>query len=187
MSESAVRVERFELRSSSFLWSVPDKPVSVRFSLDVVERLGQEIIEAFRSVTSRGSEIGGLLLGTTTHDSRPVVLVENYELVEIDYSRGPLYRLNDADRKRFDNAIERRAAGTSRALSVLGFFRSNTRKGIVLDAEDISLLNQKFTDPLSTVLLVRPFATPSKVAFQVARSLSDDRPRRALRSISRSG
>jgi murein DD-endopeptidase MepM/ murein hydrolase activator NlpD len=63
MIESTARAERYDLQTSTssfFLWEVPQKPVAVRIPYDLMDRLEREAIESFRSVTSRGSEIGGL-------------------------------------------------------------------------------------------------------------------------------
>ena len=86
----------------SFLWEVPGKPVVVRIALDLVGRLEAEVVESFRSLTSRGSEIGGLLLGTVHGNSLFEVAIQDYELVPCDYTRGPLYRLSPADLERFE-------------------------------------------------------------------------------------
>ena len=66
MIESTARAERYDLqtsKSNSYLWEVPQKPVAVRIPFNVMDRLEREAVEAFRSLSSRGSEIGGLLVG----------------------------------------------------------------------------------------------------------------------------
>jgi protein TonB len=88
--------------------------------------------------------------------------MEDYELVACDYSRGPLYRLSDADMGRFERALEQRLA--SGGLVVAGFFRSHTRKGLALDADDLALFHAHFSDPRAVALLIRPFATKASVA-----------------------
>jgi protein TonB len=42
---------------------------------------------------------------------------------------------------------------------VAGFFRSHTRKGISLDADDLTFFQARFREPHQIALLVRPFAT----------------------------
>src|ERR1035441_9999691 len=137
MTESTVHAERLEPQSSavlSYVWAVPQKPVSVRIPFALIDRLEHEAVESFRSLQSRGSEIGGFLLGRVSPGDPAAVSIEDYELVGCDYSRGPLYRLSDADMGRFERAIdERRASG---GLVVAGFFRSHTRKGLALRSEE---------------------------------------------------
>src|SRR5947209_5539872 len=134
MIESTARAERYELQTSSspfFTWEVPHKPVSVRIPFSLIDRLEREAVESFRSLTSKGSEIGGLLVGNVSPGSPLVVSIADYELIACDYSRGPLYRLSDTDMGRFERAIEQRLAAGS---GVAGFFRSQTRKGVALDS-----------------------------------------------------
>ncbi len=165
MTESTARAERLDLPSSGgayYVWQVPQKPIAVRLPLALIERLEQETVESFRSLTSRGSEIGGLLLGGIAPGNPATVSVEDYELIQCDYSRGPLYRLSDADMSRFERAIEQHASGAG--LRVAGLFRSHTRKGLSLDAEDLAFFEPRFHDPHHIVLLVRPFATKASAA-----------------------
>src|SRR5204863_2107541 len=113
MIESTARAERYDLQTSTssfFLWEVPQKPVAVRIPYDLMDRLEREAVESFRSVTSRGSEIGGLLIGTATAGSPLVVSIAEYQLIECAYSRGPLYRLSEADLVTFQRAIQQRQA-----------------------------------------------------------------------------
>lgn len=151
--------------STSFRWEVPNKAISIHLSLDVVDRLEREVIESFKAITKRGSEVGGILLGRVAPAAnKRTVFVENYELVECEYSRGPLYLLADADKQRFREALERlKAPGPH---SVVGFFRSNTRRDLVLDEEDMTVIQEFFSDPDRVFLLVKPFAMkPSTAGF----------------------
>ena len=164
MTESTARAERFDLQNASspfYLWEVPQKPVSVRIPFSLIDRLEREAVENFRSLTSRGSEIGGLLVGDVTQGNPLVVSIADYDLIACDYSRGPLYRLSDADLGRFEQAIQQRLAA---GRGVAGFFRSHTRKGISLDSDDLALLQTRFRDPHHLALLVRPFATKASTA-----------------------
>jgi TonB family protein len=157
-------MERFDVASATspaYVWDVAQKPLAVRLNLDLVERLEREVVDSFRSVTSEGSEIGGVLLGHVVAGARPVVVVEDYDLVTCDYKRGPLYRMDEGDRQRLDEALARhQAAG---GLAAVGYFRSNTRKGLSLEADDLAVIAGKFADPLSIALLIRPFATRPSV------------------------
>jgi len=163
MVESTARRERSEPKSASlatYLWEVPQKPVAVRLAFDLIERMEHEVIENFRSLTSRGSEIGGVLLGSLVAGSPLSVMVQDYEAIPCDYTRGPLYRLSDADLGRFERAIEQHSAP---GLMVTGFFRAHSRKGLSLDAEDLAFLDARFREPHHIALLVRPFATKTSV------------------------
>jgi len=164
MTESTARAERVDLQTAPspfYLWEVPQKPVSVRIPFSLIDRLEREAVESFRSLTSRGSEIGGVLLGDVSPGSPLIVSITDYELIACDYSRGSLYRLSDADMGRFEQAIQQRSAS---GRGVAGFFRSHTRKGIALDADDLALFQARFREPHHIALLVRPFATKASTA-----------------------
>ena len=160
MLDSTARAERIDLslpEADCYTWEVAQKPVAVRMPFPLIDRLESEAVETFRSLSSRGSEIGGLLLGSSMQGSPTVVTVSDFELIACDYSRGPLYRLAEGDMARFEQAIERYGAANS--ARVLGFFRSHTRKGLSLDAEDLAFFEPRFHEPHQIVLLIRPFAT----------------------------
>jgi len=164
MVESTARRERGEPKSAplaTYLWEVPEKPVAVRLAFDLIDRMESEVIENFRSLTSKGSEIGGVLLGSVIPGSPLVVVVQDYETIPCDYSRGPLYRLADADLARFERVIEQHSGAGN--IPVAGYFRAHSRKGLSLDADDLSFLDARFRGPNYVALLVRPFATKTSV------------------------
>src|SRR5215831_2749682 len=165
MIESTARAERFDLqtsKSNGYLWEVPQKPVAVRIPFNVMDRLEREAVEAFRSLSSRGSEIGGLLVGDVAPGNPMVVSIADYELISCDYARGPLYRLAEADMERFQRAMEKLKGGPGQ--TVAGFFRSHTRKGIMLDVDDLAFYEACFREPHHIGLLIRPFATKASTA-----------------------
>src|SRR6478752_1172368 len=139
MTKSTASAGPVELQSSPsayYLWEFPEKPVSVRLSLDVVDRLERDVLESFRAITARGSEVGGLLLGRAESGGGLKTVVDNYELFPCDYTRGPLYLLSDEEKVRLEEVIRRKKAAPGQAGRVVGFFRSNTRKQLALDEED---------------------------------------------------
>ncbi len=159
MTESTARAERFNVTTASqptYTWTVPQKPLSVCFPLDIIDRLEHEAVESFRSLSSRGSEVGGILFGTVEPGSPALVTVVSYDPVVCDYSRGPLYRLSDIDILRFSKVME---AGVRSGLSAVGYYRSHTRKGLSMDADDVALLDSKFPALHGIALLIRPFAS----------------------------
>jgi len=160
MIENTARVERSQSESPArpgYIWEVPQKPVSIYLPFEMIDRLENLVVENFRSLTSRGSEIGGLLVGRSGHGNPLVVLVENFEIVSCDYSRGPLYRLSEADMGRFERVMEQYGGGAGPR--VVGYFRSHTRKGLSLDPDDLTFLEARFREPQQFSLLVRPFAS----------------------------
>ncbi|MEK7408924.1 MAG: TonB family protein [Acidobacteriota bacterium] len=150
--------------TDSWLWEVPGGPVSIRLSLDVVDRLDRDTVQAFRAITSRGSEVGGILLGRMAAGGPRTLVIEDYEAVACDYRRGPLYLLADADRRRLEEALERCRAAAGRGLSVVGYYRSNTRQDLALDDDDLEIVTQYFSAPDNVFLLVKPMAGKPNLA-----------------------
>jgi len=144
-----------------YLWEVPGKRASVQISLDVVDRLQQDVMRGFGAVPKRGAEIGGILLGVVEKGSS-VVRVGDYEMVPIEYKRGPSYVLSPEDAEVFDGAL--RELGSDSGMRPVGYFRSHTRDGVGLGEEDLDLLSRDFPQPDAIVLLIRPFGTKPSIA-----------------------
>ena len=113
--------------SLSYLWEVPGKPVIVNVALEVVDRLDREVVESFRSLEARGAEIGGLLLGAVQGSSPFEVFIQSYEVVPLEYERGPLYKLSLRDVKRFEGVLEERVGA---AMQIVGFLSQPHPQGI---------------------------------------------------------
>lgn len=146
------------LQASAFYrWEVAEKAISIYFNLDLMDRLEREVLASFKAVTKRGSEIGGVMVGRVVPGAEKTISIEQFEPVECDYSRGPLYMLSDEDKVRLKQAVER-VKSLGNGLTVAGYFRSNTRRELVLDEEDIDIAKELFSDPNHVFLLVRPFA-----------------------------
>jgi hypothetical protein len=144
----------------TYAWESPGKPHIVRLSLDVVDRMQQDVMRGFGAVPRRGAEVGGVLIGSVTHESgRPVIQIDDYELVPIEYKRGPSYLLSEEDSAHFAALMERLRAGSDPAYQPVGFFRSHTRETLGLGEEDLQLLDQFLPEPNATVLWIRPYAT----------------------------
>ena len=152
------RAERFAALKTkpTYLWEVAQKPVSVRVDLHMATRLDRKVRGAVWSLSAQGSEIGGVLLGSVGRGSPAVVTLDDFELIPCDYVRGPLYKLGTQDQERFARCVaERSSAG---GLKVVGFFRSHTRPGLALDADDLAFCKAEFSQPHQIALLIGPGA-----------------------------
>jgi hypothetical protein len=145
-------------RPGYYVWRPEDTPVAIHLRLDVVDRLAAEIMRGYGAVPKRGAEIGGLLIGQVEPGEIPVVRIEDFEPVACDYKRGPSYLFGGEDGAAFEQACSRwkPEGGGDEAV---GFFRSHTREGLGLSAEDVELMDRYFSAPDRVVLLVKPFAT----------------------------
>jgi len=142
-----------------YVWEPPGKAISVRLSLDVVDRMLQDIMRGFGAVPKRGAEVGGVLLGHSTTGDKTVVSIDDYALVPIEYKRSPSYLFSDEDARAFTDAVKAARNGSHPLLNPVGYFRSHTREGVGLGPEDLELLNTHFPDPHVVALIVKPYAT----------------------------
>ena len=148
-----------------FLWQVPGKPVAIYITFDVVDRLLQDVMRGFGAVPKRGAEVGGVLAGRRqTENGFLTVEVVDYELVPIEYRRGPSYLMSAVDRAAFEEAFGRLKSGAKDGLQAIGMFRSHTRDSVGLAPEDHEVLDALFAGPENIVLLIRPFGTRVSMA-----------------------
>ena len=152
-----------------YVWEVPGKPVVVHLRLDVVDRLAAEIMRGFGAVPKRGAEVGGVLIGAIQPGYPAIVRVEDFEAVACGYRRGPSYLFTDEDGAVFEEACQRWQPTASPSAYAVGYFRSHTREGFSLAAEDIELLDYFFPGPSHIALLVKPYATKVNIGGFFAR------------------
>lgn len=142
-----------------YVWEPPGKPVSVRVSLDVVDRMLQDVMRGFGAVPKRGAEVGGILIGRAASGDRLVVDVDDYELVPIEYKRSPSYLFSEEDAGAFQAALQRLKDSPDPLRHPIGYFRSNTRDSVGLQDEDLELLRVHFPQREAVALLIKPYAT----------------------------
>ncbi len=145
----------FEATPVFYGWNIPGDPMSIQLSLEVIDRLGADVMEGFSAAPKRSAEIGGILLGGVSGgEGERVIVIEDYEPVRCQHRRGLSYVLSESDRRRLKRALHR----ASKRTRVVGFFRSHMRLGLYLDRDDMSLVETFFPNPSQVVLLVRPHA-----------------------------
>ena len=148
---------------SYFVWEPAGKSLSVHISLDLVDRLGREVLEGFKAVPRRGLEIGGFLLGRVeAREGAATVTIEDSEALPCEHRYGPSYLLSDADTARIGARLSAPAAG---ALAVVGFYRSQTRHpSVALDADDQRFLSRWFPESSNVFLIIQPAAGQGSAA-----------------------
>src|SRR5258708_26213065 len=91
----------------AYVWEPAGKSISVRLSLDVVDRMLQDVMRGFGAGPKRGADVGGILLRRTTPGDKLIVAIDDYELVPIEYKRTPSYLLSEEDARSFAAARAR--------------------------------------------------------------------------------
>jgi hypothetical protein len=148
-----------------YRWSPAAKPAEVQIEFGCMSRLLKEIMRGFGVLPRRGVEMGGLLLGSVERSpgSGFIVRVEDFEPVPCRHSRGAAWLLSDEEQIVFEDTLSRWHHSEGKRTYAVGFYRSHTREGMGMTAEDLDLYARCFPDPAAIVLLVKPFATRSSV------------------------
>jgi hypothetical protein len=133
-----------------YVWEDPGETIIVQVSLSLIDRLNEAIQQSL-GAGSRGTEIGGILLGRTLPDFDRAVLIDDFELTPSEHLRGASYTLSPKDRRVLGTRLARRPAG-----QVVGYFRSHTRPGMYLDQDDFAVFSRYFPEAWQVLLLVRP-------------------------------
>jgi hypothetical protein len=163
-SPANARTVTAESMPEFFVWQIPEKPVTVDLSLDVISRMNAPIVEAFKSLPRRGLEIGGLLLGRIEPGHPHKVIIEDFEAVDSEHLHGPSYALSPRDIERLQSRLAYWRSRTEHGKSVVGYYRANTRPVLCMDDDDLRVAREFFADPAHVFLLVKPAATGDSVA-----------------------
>ena len=146
--------------SLSRVWQVPDKPLSICVSRDVIDGIQRR---GKRRFLRRRAEAGGILLGAVEHDGEDVTIrVEEFEKVPCEHLFGPAYSLSESDKENLRTTLQR-AKSEGRFFPV-GFYRTHARRGYNLDPDDQLLFSEFFPDANDIALLVKRRAIRSNRA-----------------------
>lgn len=133
-----------------YVWRPRGGERAVYLSLKVVDAILQDVLRGFGALPKRGAEVGGVLLGRV---SGAAIWIEAQEAIPCGYAHGPSYELRGKDEERLERALAEQPG------RVVGFYRSDTRERLTLDAEDLRLLEKHFPSADAVALLIRPYAT----------------------------
>jgi proteasome lid subunit RPN8/RPN11 len=135
-------------------WSVDASPVSIEYSLVVIEEIRREVSEGFQRLSRGGIEVGGILYGT--QDGRTVRILA-IRPIACEHARGPAFLLSDQDRRALVEQLARdRSDSQLEGFVAAGWFLSHTRSGIYLTDSDLEIYNEYFSAPWQVTMVVRP-------------------------------
>ena len=138
-------------------WAVAESPLTIEYSLVVIEEIRHAVTEGFQRLSRGGLEVGGVLYGT--HEGNAVRIQAMREIV-CEHARGPSFLLSDNDRA----ALTAQLAGAQEdhrleGMVAVGWFLSHTRGEIALTESDLETFNAFFPAPWQTTLVIRPGRT----------------------------
>jgi proteasome lid subunit RPN8/RPN11 len=136
------------------LWSVPESPVAIEYSLVVIEEIRHEVSEGFQRLSRGGIEVGGVLYGT--RDGR-TIRVMAMRPIACEHARGPGFVFSDKDRVALNEQLVRDKDDPHlEGLLAVGWFLSHTRSEITLSDSDLEIYSIFFPAPWQVTMVVRP-------------------------------
>ena len=135
-------------------WNAAESPVTIEYSLVVIEEIRHEVAEGFQKLSRGGVEVGGILYGT--REGRTIRILA-MRPVACEHARGPAFLLSDADRRLLEEQTSHEAEDSRLAgLTSLGWFCSHTRSDIALTEADQEIFSTYFSAPWQVTLIIRP-------------------------------
>jgi len=135
-------------------WSVAESPISIEYSLVVIEEIRHEVAQGFQRLSRGGIEVGGVLYGT--RDGRTVSVLAMRPM-SCEHARGPAFLLSDKDRVTLNEQILRDKEDPQlEGLISVGWFLSHTRSEIALTESDQEIYSIFFPAPWQVTLVIRP-------------------------------
>src|SRR5437016_6293675 len=75
-------------------WSVAESPITIEYSLVVIEEIRHEVLEGFQRLSRGGIEVGGVLYGTREGRTVRILAIRP---IACEHARGPGFLLSDRD------------------------------------------------------------------------------------------
>ena len=77
-------------------WTVPESPLTIQYSLIVIEEIRHEVSLGFQKMARGGIEVGGILYGR--RDGRSISILA-MRPIECEHALGPSFQLSPKDRE----------------------------------------------------------------------------------------
>ncbi len=135
-------------------WSVAESPITIEYSLIVIEEIRHAVAEGFQRLSRGGIEVGGILYGT--REGRTVRILA-MRPIACEHARGPSFLLSDKDRMTLNQQLTEDAEDPHlEGLISVGWFLSHTRSEITLSDSDLELYSIFYPAPWQVTMVVRP-------------------------------
>jgi proteasome lid subunit RPN8/RPN11 len=135
-------------------WSAAASPLTIEYSLVVIEEIRHEVAEGFQKLSRGGIEVGGLLYGVREGQTVRIMAIRP---VTCEHAAGPAFRLSEKDRAALQEQIRQDQADPRlEDLVCLGWYVSHTRTEVTLTESDQEIFSSFFAQPWQVTLVVRP-------------------------------
>ena len=135
-------------------WSASASPLTIEYSLVVIEEIRHEVAEGFQKLSRGGIEVGGILYGVQDGQTVRIMAIRP---VACEHAGGPTFRLSERDRAALHEQIRQDPADSRlEDLVCVGWYVSHTRTEIMLTESDQEIFSSFFAKPWQVTLVVRP-------------------------------
>lgn len=135
-------------------WSVAASPLTIEYSLVVIEEIRHEVAEGFQKLSRGGIEVGGVLYGVHVGHSVRIMAIRP---IACEHASGPAFRPSEKDRAALRDQMRQDLADPRlEGLVCLGWYVSHTRTEISLTESDQELFDSFFGELWQVTLVVRP-------------------------------
>jgi proteasome lid subunit RPN8/RPN11 len=135
-------------------WSGAFTPLTIEYSLVVIEEIRHEVAEGFQKLSRGGIEVGGLLYGV--HDGKAVRILA-IRPAACEHANGPAFRLSERDRAALAEQMRHDQQDPRlEGLTCVGWYVSHTRTEINLSDSDREIFSTYFKQPWQVTLVIRP-------------------------------
>jgi len=135
-------------------WNVAESPVTIEYSLVVIEEIRHEVAEGYQRLSRGGIEVGGVLYGT--RDGR-TVRITAMRPIACEHARGPGFLFSDNDRAALHAQLSQDKDDPQlQGMMAVGWFLSHTRSEISLNDSDREIFTIFFPAPWQITMVVRP-------------------------------
>jgi hypothetical protein len=145
-------------------WHASACQFRVEYSTAVMERVGQEVNQAFLRFPRGGLEVGGVLFGVRTPDGIRILAAQQ---MACEHATGPSFVLSHRDETRLEELLD--GVGddpTLQGMEPLGWYHSHTRSPILLGDSDVQLYDRHFPDAWQVALVLKPqTGGPTRAGF----------------------
>jgi hypothetical protein len=136
------------------LWTAPESPITVEYSIAVIEEMRHRVAEGFQRLSRGGIEVGGVLYGARDGRTLRITAVRP---IACEHARGPAFILSDKDRMALNEQLTTDKDDPQlESLISVGWFLSHTRSDINLSESDLEIYSIFFPAPWQVTLVVRP-------------------------------
>ncbi|HUA83168.1 MAG TPA: hypothetical protein VMB85_04870 [Bryobacteraceae bacterium] len=136
------------------LWAAPESPLTLEYSLVVIEEIRHEVAEGYQRLSRGGIEVGGVLYGT--HEGNTVRILA-MRPIACEHARGPGFLFSDKDRMNLHEQLLRDKDDPYLVgMESVGWFLSHTRSEILLNESDQEIFSIFFPSPWQVALVVHP-------------------------------